>query len=256
MRHHALAIAILAVAAPAATASHACPLAKGEPGEVAIGIERGAVQLEGGARLVPPGAVMPTPLSSEPLARAAADAAFQRLKGRRLILADAGEDRHGRLPAEGTLAEAPQIDLAVALVEAGAAFADPAGRPRCAEALLAAERRARAARHGLWAVDGAVLAATNGTALRQRSGLFAVAEGWVERARLTGDTLYVNFSGLRDQTLVAVLAGKSRDGLDPAMLAGTLIRVRGMVNGEAGPLLAVGRHGLELITGRRKEGAR
>lgn len=257
MRRSKRAIIVFVLAALAATGARACPLVRGEPAAAPAGIERGAVRLADGTRLVPPGAVIPTRLNpSERLAEAAEEAAHGLLGGRALKIAAVSTDRHGRMAASATLDDAPPVDLAVALVAAGAAYADPARRPACAEALLSAERQARAERRGLWSAPGAIISARDGAAARALTGLFAVAEGRVYSARKAGDTLYVNFSGPRGGTLVASTAAKSRDGLDPAMLTGTLMRVRGVVNGGTGPMLAFEPRGVEVAaTGRRKEGA-
>ncbi|MEP9376435.1 thermonuclease family protein [Aquabacter sp. CN5-332] len=257
MRRSKRAITVFVLAALAATGARACPLVRGEPAAAPVRIERGAVRLVDGTRLVPPGAIVPTHLNpSERLAEAAEEAARQLLEGRTLRLASAPADRHGRMTASATLSDAQPVDLAVALVEAGAAYADPARRPSCTDALLSAERRARAERRGLWSTPDAILAARDGAAARARTGLFVVAEGRVYSARRAGDTFYVNFAGPRGETLVASTAAKSSDGLDPAMLTGTLMRVRGVVNGGASPMLAFEPRGAEFsATGRRKESA-
>ncbi len=244
MRQPTSALFLVFLGTLAAGAVQACPLARGEPAARIVAVERGAVRLADGMRLVPPGAVMPTQLDPSPARAKAAEEASRPLENRALRLAPVPTDRYGRLPASATFEdEAGPVDLAVALVAAGAAYADPARRPACAEALLSAERDARAARRGLWAVADTILPAGDVDATRERVGLFSVAEGRVYRARRAGGTLYVNFTSPRKASLVATTTGKSANGLDTAILTGNLVRVRGMV--DEGGRLAFEAGGLE-----------
>ncbi|OYX14506.1 MAG: hypothetical protein B7Z15_03740, partial [Rhizobiales bacterium 32-66-8] len=210
-----------------------------------IDIRDGVVHLADGARLVPPGARMPSRLHPAPgLAEAAEQAARAALMGRRVEIVSPERDRYARYSGAARLlaephgtarpparAEAPEsADIGHLLVRVGAAYALPSALPpsvpaACAPALMAAEAEARAARRGLWAVPGALVSPTDAAGLAARAGLFTVAEGRLVRAKLTRDRLYLNFGHDWRVTLTAtgnrrMAAMFSRDGLGPATLMG------------------------------------
>ena len=90
---------------------------------------------------------------------------------------------------------ATQQSLQQALVEQGQArVAARVGSKACAEALLAAERAARAANRGLWADPNfALLRPENDARLRAERGHFTIIEGKVLSVRDSGSTIYLNF---------------------------------------------------------------
>jgi hypothetical protein len=81
------------------------------------------------------------------------------------------------------------------MLEAGQARVSArVGDKACAEALLGAERAARAANRGLWADPNfAPLPAENLTRLHAERGHFALVEGKALSVRESGATIYVNF---------------------------------------------------------------
>jgi hypothetical protein len=85
--------------------------------------------------------------------------------------------------------------IEVDLVAAGQAFVSPyAGNQNCVGDLIAAERRARASRLGLWGDPNyAAKAADNPTAVLAALGRFTIVEGKVVSVRESGGTIYVNF---------------------------------------------------------------
>ena len=205
-------------------------------------VRDGVVHLADGTRLVPAGARMPTHLHPAPgLADAAERAARAVLLGHLVEITGPERDRFARYIAPARLfgdagngdAGNEGADLAQALVRAGAAYALPSALPAsataCGPALMAAEAEARAARRGLWAVDGAVVSPSDTAGLAARAGLFTVAEGRLVRANLTRDRLYLNFG--RDWRVNLTATGNrrmavmfSRNGLGPATL---MTRVEG-----------------------------
>lgn len=212
-------------------------------------VERGAVQLEDGRRLVLAGLMIPSALDPSPERERAVQAAAGALSGVRVRLATDDTDRHGRLIGPAQLEDG--ADLAVTLVQSGIGYADPAGRPERAADLRRAEDAAGRAGVGLWAVPGAIVSASGGGA--ERAGLFTVAEGRVFSARAAGATLYVNFAGPRSAAFTATTGAKSAHGLVPATMAGTFVRVRGVVQGSGRTVLAFGPQGLDTIAARAKE---
>jgi len=242
-----LTLAAVSSAAPAAAAA-ICPAPGGRsiPARVIdIGAD-GSLTLEDGRRLVLASISPPTRLDPAPeLAQAAAAAASQVARGRDIRLFEAGIDRHGRILGRAQIGEA---DLALMLVEAGAAYAIAGAA--CAEALLAAEESARQARRGLWARPEARLDTADEATLSRYVGLYAVAEGRILSLGIRRDRTYLNFGETwrRDFTVIvptadfATILGHGRDhgrdsGRDPGRLRGTVVRVRGVVRDQGGPAI-------------------
>ncbi len=118
------------------------------------------------------------------------------------------------------------------------------GDKACSDALLSAERAARAAQRGLWADPNfAPLSAENLTRLQAMRGQFALVEGKVLSVRESGATIYVNFGRrwTRDFT-VTVLRRMGRAfgaaGVEPKSLEGRRIRVRGWIEWRGGPIIS------------------
>lgn len=143
-------------------------------------------------------------------------------------------------------AEAPAgEDLAARLIRAGAGYARPmAGDDACRAARLAAEDEARTARRGLWGLADAVAPANDEAAMAIRAGLFTVAEGRVLAAGGTKERIYLNFGASWRQDFTVMIEREDfatilGDSLEPAMLRGTLVRVRGVVRTDGGPAITV-----------------
>lgn len=172
----------------------------------------------------------------------------------RLERLGADPDRYGRLIA---FAYAPEAELSLqhAMVSAGwARVSARAGGKACAEALLTAERTARAGGRGLWADPNfAPLSSENLPGLRAARGQFALVEGKVLSVRESGATIYVNFGRrwTRDFT-VTILKRDRRTfaaaGIDLARLEDRHIRVRGWIELHGGPVVdATAPEQIELI---------
>jgi endonuclease YncB( thermonuclease family) len=122
--------------------------------------------------------------------------------------------------------------------------AAPALRPSatraCAAELLSYERRARAARLGLWAEPHYLMAADGGAELLAERGRFTVVEGKVLSVRESGGTIYMNFGRRWSEALtVTILKRHERiftgAGLQPKTLENRRLRVRGWVEERNGP---------------------
>ena len=205
----------------------------------------GSLALADGRRLVPRGVILPSRLAG-PEGLAAAGAAGAVLGEGVLRTGRLAADRHGRWVGDAVLAggdDSPR-PLALALVAAGAGYADPLAAPACAAALLAAEAQARAAGRGLWAVPGAMAQAADAAGLSRRVGRFAVVEGRVRSAGGSRDRVFLNFAERWREDFTVILATKDfatifGDGRRPKDLAGALVRVRGVVRAEGGPAVTV-----------------
>lgn len=195
-----------------------------------------------------------------------ARAALARLVGDRPVrfaLLDAKPDRWGRRAAlafaDGPPSpdpqslgspnpEPPDLDLqslseAALAAGLGRYLAEPMAHP-CRERLLAAERRARAARAGLWSDPYyAVLAATDRPAFAERSATVAIAEGRLTQIVPGPYRTELRFAapGRRDLLAVAIpprVAKAFKDqGVDLSSLIGRTVRVRGLLDLRFGPRL-------------------
>lgn len=209
-------------------------------------VRNGRLVAASGVELVPKGLVIPTRTQSVPgLADAAQTAATRSIGGRLLFLEPGAEtDRYGASRVHGRLDTPEGPSLAEALLRNGAGYADPTALPDCHRELLAAEGAARQARRGIWAVEGALARAEAGDALHARVGTFAVVEGRVSGARTARGLTYLYFAPPGHRALIVTLPTEPdatflRYGPDAAMLRGTLIRVRGVVREDGGPVIAV-----------------
>jgi endonuclease YncB( thermonuclease family) len=173
-------------------------------------------------------------------------AALQRLvAGRTLRLEKLGpeHDRYGRLVAFAFAGVAEQSVQQALLAQGAARVSARVGDKACADALLAAERQARAARRGLWGDPNfAPLAAENRARLKGERGHFALVEGKVLSVRVSGGTIYMNF-GRRWTRDFSVLIPRRREhafaaaGVAPKQLAGRRIPVRGWIEQRRGPII-------------------
>lgn len=151
-------------------------------------------------------------------------------------------DRYGRVAARATIIE-PQTWLEAALTEAGAARVAVFGNDDCVTALLARERKARAANAGLWAEPAfAPFAATDLAGLNGAVGRFAVVEGRIARVGETRSRLYLDFGRryIEDFTIVVpenLRKALQTKGSDPKSWRGRRVRVRGMLVSWGGPAI-------------------
>lgn len=251
-------------AAPPAVTIPDCGGGASEVGESAVRwSDTGALSLSAGRTLVPEGIALPTRLwpDSRMLALSA-DAAASVLNSCAVASTSATLDRHGRLvgaaklicPAAG---DARREDLATALVRAGAGYATVEGDVSCAVQRLGAEAEARHAGRGIWSLATAVSPTSDESALEERLGLFSVAEG---RVLAVGgrDRIFLNFGARWKQDFTVMLGREDfatilGDRLDPAILRGSLIQVRGVVREEGGPAMAPRRWGEVLRLGGGSE---
>ncbi|MFG1373369.1 hypothetical protein V5F32_14435 [Xanthobacter oligotrophicus] len=242
---------------------------EGVSGLAADWSDAGALILSDGRRLVPEGIALPSRLASDAaLPRAAERAARTALASCLVRPAAERTDRHGRLSAAGWMAcparNGPaEEDLATALLRAGAGYAQPTAKDEgCLAQRLAAETQARTARRGIWAEPAAVAPAADEEAMAIRSGLFTVAEGRVLAAGGTRDRIFINFGSSWRQDFTAMMEREDfatimGDSLEPAMLHGTLVRVRGVVRAEGGPAIMLRRPGeIALLAGAQARAAR
>lgn len=169
-------------------------------------------------------------------------------------------DRHGRILAHVVRAE-DGLWVQGTLLQAGFArvysFAD--NRTGVA-AMYALEGEARAAARGLWSHPDYAIVPAEQAEKAVRS--FAVIEGRVLKAAAAGSRVYLNFGEdwRRDFTIKIERAARSLfedEGLDLTAFQGRLLRVRGWVKWENGPMIEVSHpEQLEILEGRLETGTK
>jgi micrococcal nuclease len=167
---------------------------------------------------------------------------------RAVLLRYGGEekDRYGRLLAQVYLTGDDAGWVQQKMLQAGMArvysFAD---NRACLPELFAAEAVARAASIGIWADQYyTVRRADRPDLLLPLSGHFELVEGRVLKSERTSGRVYLNFGRYYKEDFTAVIDVKAlklfaAEGLDPLTLGGALVRVRGWVDIDGGPRIAI-----------------
>lgn len=249
MRMTAPAVLLVGVlCAPLAAAPLPAGLGPTEPAMVAEVIDGDTLRLADGRTVRLAAIRAPKPRPDRPaaqpphdIAEAARAALAALVDGRPVGLAhEAGcEDRYGRLVAHVVDADGRWIQAE--LVAGGFARVDGAVEDRRAVALLLGpESAARAARRGLWRLAPYRVVRPDETARLLDS--FQIVEGEVRRVDRKGGRIWLDFGDdwRRDFTVLVpapVARMFARDGLDPALPAGTMVRVRGWIEWHNGPLI-------------------
>jgi endonuclease YncB( thermonuclease family) len=173
-------------------------------------------------------------------------AALQRLvngRGIRVEQLGTDRDRYGRLVAFVYTDDTGQSVQQVMVAQGQARVSARIGNKACADVLLGAERTARAVHRGIWADPNfAPLRSENITRIGAARGQFALVEGKVLSVRESGATIYLNFGRRRTQDFTVTILKRHRRefsaaGIDPKLLEGRPIRVRGWVEQRNGPVI-------------------
>ena len=191
------------------------------------------------------------------IASVQAKAALERLAfGGTVAVESFGEDRYGRrIALVGLADDRAGPSLQERLIAGGNGLvAGVFGYAECASRFLATERRARAARLGLWAVRHyLILEADRPPRVAQARGRFALVEGKVLSVNDRGATVYVNFGRRWSEDFTVTIAKRNvrnfnNAGLDPQSLAGRRVRIRGWLDERGGPWIeAIGPEQVEFI---------
>lgn len=168
--------------------------------------------------------------------------------GKTVTLRYGGEtmDRHDRALGHLFIAGEPEIWVQRAMVRQGLArvYSFPDNRA-CLDELLAAEGQARTMRLGIWADPYyTVRRADRPEALVERSGHYELVEGRVLLADQAGRRVFLNFGRHWKEDFTVVIEGQAlrlfaESGLDPLVLGGALVRIRGWVDDRDGPRIEV-----------------
>jgi len=189
------------------------------------------------------GAATTVRLAGIHVADGAGDALLQLLAGARVCVALAGarQDRYGRLLAQVNREDG--LWLQGELLRLGLARVEPTPDARAdAAAMLAIEREARTARAGQWRTEA--LRIRTPVQVATAAGSFQLVEGRVVDAARRQDRWYLNFGAdwRTDFTVVIpkpAFAAFAEAGMDPYGLKDRIIRVRGWVDLQNGPMIEV-----------------
>lgn len=116
---------------------------------------------------------------------------------------------------------------------------------QCLDLLLAAEGRARLGGLGIWRDPYYSVRAANAPGdLLARAGQYELIEGRVLLAEQSGGRVYLNFGRFWKEDFTAVIEAPAlrlfgESGIDPLVLEGALVRIRGWVDDRDGPRIEV-----------------
>jgi endonuclease YncB( thermonuclease family) len=167
----------------------------------------------------------------------------QLILGKSAAIQPLSEDRYGRrvaLVAAAGDERAPSLQEQL-IARGQGLVAGRIGHPGCTSRFLEAERRARAARLGLWAGPHYLIReADRPDTLTGARGRFALVEGKVLSVNDRGATVYVNFGRRWSEDFTVTVAKRNvrnftAAGLEPGRLAGRRVRIRGWVDERGGP---------------------
>lgn len=252
---HVFGVAVLAVTLSMASLGCACEgLRAGPKGVVASVTDGDTVILDNGlvVRLI--GMQAPKlPLGREdfptwPKAEAAKARLEAMVLGKSVEVRHGGEvrDRHDRVLGQMFIAAEPETWVQQQMVADGLArvYSFPDNRACLAE-LMAAETQARTMKLGIWTDPYyTVRRADRPAAIVERAGQYELVEGRVLLAEKTGGRVFLNFGRHWKEDFTAVIDGRAQrlfadSGLDPLMLEGALVRIRGWVDDRDGPRIEV-----------------
>lgn len=237
----------LLAATPAAAVASACRFEPQGEGRVAEIVDARSIRLDDGREVRLAGI--------EPVATAK-QALTTLLHGREVSLrgSDDAPDRYGRQPALVFLADGQDTSVqALLLAEGQALVSAEIADKDCAAALLAAEAEARRAHKGTWADHAAIKNAESPDDILAGIGRFMVVEGKVLSVRQAGATTYLNFGRNWTRGFAVTISRRMLPAFESAGIAlksleNRRIRVRGWVEGNAGPRIDVLRVGqIELL---------
>ncbi|WP_354066310.1 thermonuclease family protein [Devosia sp. 2618] len=245
-------LATLAALSSSAVASLACEQLRMATGGIVVSVTDGdTVELDDGRIVRMIGTQAPKlPLGRDnfetwPLAPEAKTALEAMALNKPVRLGFGGEqiDRYGRTLAHVFVEAADgEIWAQREMVAKGLArvYSFPDNRA-CLELLFAAEGRARLARLGIWADPyySVRLADAPGDLL-SRAGHYELVEGRILLAEKRGGRVYLNFGRFWKEDFTAVIEGAAlriftEAGIDPLVLNGALVRIRGWVDDRDGP---------------------
>jgi endonuclease YncB( thermonuclease family) len=183
--------------------------------------------------------------ASEALAVAGRNRLAELLSAGQVALAADGPaaDRHGRMHASVFLPDGRLLQ-AVLIAEGIVRVRRLPGEKMCLASLLEQERQARAAKRGLWASHEYAIRRADDSSLVEQIGLYELVEGRVVSVGVGSRVAFLNFGRdwNRDLTVTvtpSVAVEMKASGMPVDALAKRLVRVRGVIEQNGGPLIKV-----------------
>jgi micrococcal nuclease len=231
---------------PAVAQAEVCG-GKQEEVRIESGLDAASLKLTDGRFVRLATVIPPHPIDGDPQAVAHAKAVLAEItngKDARIFFSPDAADRYGRLAASAVLIEG-KLWLEAALLERGAARVYFPANEECAEALLRVERKARAARAGLWNESRfRIFDAEEVDALLASPGRFTLVEGTIRRVGEARGRIYLDFGRRFTEDFTIIVPDSLRKnllaaGLDPKNWRGRRIRVRGILFSWGGPAIEI-----------------
>jgi micrococcal nuclease len=252
---YALGLAVIAVLGSLSLGVGACEgLKPGPKGKVASVTDGDTVILDSGLVIRLIGTQAPKlPLGREgfptwPKAEEAKKQLETMVLGKSVEIRYGGEqrDRYDRVLGQMFVTETPETWVQGKMIADGFArvYSFPDNRACLAE-LMAAETKARAMKLGIWTDPYyTVRRADRPEAITERAGQYELVEGRVLLAEKSGGRVFLNFGRHWKEDFTAVIDGGALglfagSGLDPLVLEGALVRIRGWVDDRDGPRIEV-----------------
>jgi endonuclease YncB( thermonuclease family) len=171
-------------------------------------------------------------------------------------------DRYGRQGALVFIGESVTSVQAALLAQGDAIVSAEITDKDCAAALMASEAEARRQKKGNWAAPSAIKNAESPDDILAGIGRFMVVEGKVLSVRQAGAMTYLNFGRNWTRGFAATISRRNLPAFESAGIAlksleNRRIRVRGWIEGTAGPRIDVLRVGqVELLGANEPTGVR
>ncbi|MBR0776883.1 thermonuclease family protein [Bradyrhizobium diazoefficiens] len=176
--------------------------------------------------------------------------------------ADDTPDRYGRTAALVFIGESDTSVQAMLLARGEAIVSAEITDKDCAAALMAAEAEARRQKKGNWTDPSAIKNAESPDDILAGIGRYMVVEGKVLSVRQAGATTYLNFGRNWTRGFAVTISRRTlpafeNAGISLKSLESKRIRVRGWIEGKAGPRIEVLRVGqIELLGANEPTGVR
>ncbi len=252
-----------------ATLLTTCPTAGTQTAHVTKVDERLDLALSDGRSLHLVGLDPPQATRQSPdLPRRAQDALTKRVgAGITFILLSAKPDRWGRIPAfvfvaTDAFGQALRNAADILLEEGLARFMPTPETHACRTDFLAAEKKARHAKLGLWNDPFyAIIAATNRTDFADKSASNVIVEGRIINVSSNAYRTTIEFAPRRNRAFTVTILKRNvaifeRSGLDIKALIGRILRVRGLLDLRFGPQIEIASSDdIELISNEHEQGA-
>ena len=154
-----------------------------------------------------------------------------------MVLEDEAEDRYGRVTGTATI-QGEEKSVEEKLLREGSAFVYPVLDDERLDAYCESEREVRLGKRGFWA-DSKDVPAAEAKKLYRKYGFVA---GTVSKTERVKNKVFLSFGAQDLPDFMVVIAARhlralKKRGMDPLLLAGKTLRIRGWVGGDTVPAI-------------------